>query len=134
MAGVGVLGYGTVGSGVYEVLKVNKEIIKRKAGEEIEVRKVLDLRDFPGDEAEKILTHDFEDILNDESIDVVAEVMGGVEPAFTFSKRAMEKGKSVVTSNKALVAEKGPELLKIAKENNVNYMFWRQAAEVLYLL
>ena len=123
MAGVGILGYGTVGSGVYEVLKVNKEIIKRKAGEEIEVRKVLDLRDFPGDEAEKILTHDFEDILNDESIDVVAEVMGGVEPAFTFSKRAMEKGKSVVTSNKALVAEKGPELLKIAKENNVNYMF-----------
>lgn len=123
MVGIGILGYGTVGSGVYEVLDVNKDIIERKTGEKIKVKKVLDLRDFPGDNVEGILTHDFEDILNDESIKIIAEVMGGVEPAFTYSKLAIEKGKSVVTSNKALVAEKGPELLKLAEKYNVNYLF-----------
>ena len=123
MVGVGILGYGTVGSGVYEVLNVNKDIIKRKTGEEIEVKKVLDLRSFPGEDIESILTHNFEDILNDESINIVAEVMGGVEPAFTYSRLAIEKGKSVVTSNKALVAEKGTELLKLAEKYNVNYFF-----------
>ena len=123
MVGIGILGYGTVGSGVYEVLKVNKDIIKRKTGEEIKVKKVLDLRSFPGDNIESILTHDFEDILNDDSINIIAEVMGGIEPAFTYSKLAIEKGKSVVTSNKALVAEKGPELLKLAEKYNVNYLF-----------
>ncbi|MCJ7856398.1 homoserine dehydrogenase [Lachnospiraceae bacterium NSJ-143] len=123
MAGIGILGYGTVGSGVYEVLKVNSEIISRRAGEKIEVKRIFDLRDFADDEVQKILTHDFEDILNDKDIDIVAEVMGGVEPAFTYSIKAMEMGKSVVTSNKALVAEKGPELLKSASKNGVNFMF-----------
>ena len=123
MIGVAVLGYGTVGSGVYEVLKLNADSIKRKAGEELRALNVLDLRNFPGDEVEKVLTHDYEDILNNDDIKIVAEVMGGVEPAFTFSKKALMKGKSVVTSNKALVAAHGPELMKIAKENNVNYLF-----------
>lgn len=123
MIGVAVLGFGTVGSGVYEVLKVNADSIARKAGEELKVLSVLDLRDFPGNEVEKVLTHDYEDILNNDDIKIVAEVMGGVEPAFTFSKKALMKGKSVVTSNKAVVAAKGPELMKIAKENNANYLF-----------
>ena len=123
MIGVAVLGYGTVGSGVYEVLKINADSIKRKAGEELRVLNVLDLRNFPGDEVETVLTHDYEDILNNDDIKIVAEVMGGVEPAFTFSKKALMKGKSVVTSNKALVAAHGPELMKIAKENNANYLF-----------
>ncbi len=123
MIGVAVLGYGTVGSGVYEVLKLNADSIKRKAGEELRVLNVLDLRNFPGDEVETVLTHDYEDILNNDDIKIVAEVMGGVEPAFTFSKKALMKGKSVVTSNKALVAAHGPELMKIAKENNANYLF-----------
>ena len=123
MIGVAVLGFGTVGSGVYEVLKVNADSIARKAGEELKVLSVLDLREFPGNEVEKVLTHDYEDILNNDDIKIVAEVMGGVEPAFTFSKKALMKGKSVVTSNKAVVAAKGPELMKIAKENNVNYLF-----------
>mgnify|MGYP001023824823 FL=1 len=120
---IAVLGFGTVGSGVYEVLKVNADSIARKAGEELKVLSVLDLRDFPGNEVEKVLTHDYEDILNNDDIKIVAEVMGGVEPAFTFSKKALMKGKSVVTSNKAVVAAKGPELMKIAKENNANYLF-----------
>ena len=123
MIGVAVLGYGTVGSGVYEVLKINSDSIKRKAGEELKVLNVLDLRNFPGDEVETVLTHDYEDILNNDDIKIVAEVMGGVEPAFTFSKKALMKGKSVVTSNKALVAAHGSELMKIAKENNANYLF-----------
>ncbi len=123
MIGVAVLGYGTVGSGVYEVLKLNADSIKRKAGEELKVLNVLDLRNFPGDEVENVLTHDYEDILNNDDIKIIAEVMGGVEPAFTFSKKALMKGKSVVTSNKALVAAHGPELMKIAKENNANYLF-----------
>ncbi len=123
MINVGILGYGTVGSGVYEILKTNCDIIEKRTGEKISVKRVLDLRDFEGDEVENILTHDYNDILNDDSIDIVAEVMGGVEPAFTFSKMALEKGKSVVTSNKAVVAEKGTELIKIAEQNNVNYMF-----------
>lgn len=123
MIGVAVLGFGTVGSGVYEVLKVNADSIARKASEELKVLSVLDLRDFPGNEVEKVLTHDYEDILNNDDIKIVAEVMGGVEPAFTFSKKALMKGKSVVTSNKAVVAAKGPELMKIAKENNANYLF-----------
>jgi len=123
MIGVAILGYGTVGSGVYEVLKQNADSIAVKAGDELKVVSVLDLRDFPGEEVEKVLTHDYEDILNNDDIKIVAEVMGGIEPAFTFSKKALEKGKSVVTSNKAVVAAKGTELMKIAKENNANYLF-----------
>lgn len=123
MAKIAVLGYGTVGSGVVEVLETNKESIKKRAGEEIEVKSVLDLRDFPGDPIQEKIVHNIDDIINDPEIEVVVEVMGGVEPAFTFVKKALEAGKSVCTSNKALVAEHGPQLLEMARQRGLNYMF-----------
>ena len=123
MKNVAVMGYGTVGSGVVEVLKTNKDTIAKKVGEELNVKYVLDLRDFPGDPVQEIITHNFDDILNDEEVSVVAEVMGGIEPAYTFTKKCLLAGKSVCTSNKALVEKHGAELLAIAKEKNVNYLF-----------
>ena len=123
MIQIAVLGYGTVGSGVVEVLDTNKESIKKRAGEEIRIKYVLDLRDFPGSPIENILVHDFETIINDPEVKIVVEVMGGVEPAYTFSKRALEAGKSVCTSNKELVARHGLELIEIAKAHKANYMF-----------
>ena len=123
MAKIAVLGYGTVGSGVVEVLDTNKESIKKRAGKEIEVKSVLDLRDFPGDPIQEKIVHNIDDIINDPEIEVVVEVMGGIEPAYTFVKRALEAGKSVCTSNKALVAEHGPELLEMAKQRSLNFMF-----------
>ena len=123
MKNVAVMGYGTVGSGVVEVLKTNKDAIAKRVGEELNVKYVLDLRDFPGDPVQEIITHNFDDILNDEEVSVVAEVMGGIEPAYTFTKKCLLAGKSVCTSNKALVEKHGAELLAIAKEKNVNYLF-----------
>ncbi len=123
MINVALLGYGTVGSGVVEVLNTNQESINKKAGDEINLKYVLDLRDFPGDPIQEKIVHDYEVIANDDSIDIVIEVMGGVEPAYTFVKRALESGKSVCTSNKELVAKHGAELLKIAKEKNINFLF-----------
>ena len=123
MAKIAVLGYGTVGSGVVEVLETNKDSITKRAGREIEVKSVLYLRDFPGDPIQEKIVHDVDVIINDPEIEVVVEVMGGVEPAFTFVKRALEAGKSVCTSNKALVAAHGPELLEMAKKRNLNFMF-----------
>jgi len=123
MANVAILGYGTVGSGVFEVLNTNKESIDKKAGQPIKIKYVLDLKDFTNDPVEKYLIHDFDTILNDNDIDVIAEVMGGVEPAYTFVKKALLKGKSVCTSNKELVAKHGAELLQIAKDNNINFLF-----------
>lgn len=123
MIQIAVLGYGTVGSGVVEVIETNYESIKRKAGEEIRIKYVLDLREFPGSSIEKILVHDYENIVNDPEVQIVVEVMGGVEPAYTFTKRALEAGKSVCTSNKELVARHGLELMELAKEKHVNYMF-----------
>jgi len=123
MSKIAVLGYGTIGSGVVEVLDKKREYIKKQAGEEILVKYVLDLRDFPGDPVEKILVHDVNVILNDPEIDIVVEVMGGVHPAYDFVKAALLAGKSAVTSNKALVAACGPELLKIARERNLNFQF-----------
>ena len=123
MAKVAVLGYGTVGSGVVEVLNTNKDLIKERALEEISIRYVLDLKEFPGTPVEKLIVHDFEQIVNDEEVDVVVEVMGGIAPANTFVRRSLEAGKSVVTSNKALVAKHGAELLKTAKEHQVNFLF-----------
>lgn len=123
MTGVAILGFGTVGSGVYDVINTNCSVLKSKAGEEIKVKKVLDLRNFPGNPVEEILTKDYEEILNDPEIGVVVEVMGGVEPAFTFSKRALSMGKSVVTSNKELVAKHGAELMTLAKSHSVSYLF-----------
>lgn len=123
MVQVAVLGYGTVGSGVVEVLEKNKEKITPRAGEELEVKYILDLREFPGDPYEDKVVHDVNVILEDPEVKVVCETMGGVEPAFTFSKKALQAGKSVCTSNKELVAAHGPELLKLAKENKCNYLF-----------
>ena len=123
MAKIAVLGYGTVGSGVVEVLSTNSSSIATRAGQPIEVKSVLDIRDFPGDPIQEKIVHDIDDIVNDPEIDVVVEVMGGVEPAFTFVKKALDAGKSVCTSNKALVAAHGPELLEMAKERKLNFMF-----------
>jgi homoserine dehydrogenase len=123
MVKIAVLGYGTVGSGVVEVIDRNHESINKRAGQDIEIKYVLDLRDFPGDPVENILVHDFDIILKDPEVKIIAEAMGGVEPAYTFTKSALLAGKSVCTSNKELVAAHGAELLEIAKEKKVNYLF-----------
>jgi len=120
---IAVLGYGTVGSGVVEVLKVNKENIARRARQEIEVKYVLDLREFPGDPVAEILVHDFDVIVNDPEVGIVVETMGGVNPAYEYAKRALESGKSVCTSNKELVARHGAELLELARTKSVNFLF-----------
>ncbi len=123
MAKIAVLGYGTVGSGVYQVIKTNSGIVEKNADEKIEIKYVLDLRDFPGDPVEDVLTHNFEDIINDDEVSVVVEVMGGLKPAYEFTRRCLESGKSVCTSNKELVAEHGAELIKVAEEHGVTYLF-----------
>lgn len=123
MIQIAVLGYGTVGSGVVEVINTNHDSINKRAGDEIQIKYVLDLRDFPGDPVQEILVHDYEEIINDPEVAIVVEVMGGIEPAYTFVKRALEAGKSVVTSNKALVAKHGVELLDIAKKKDINFLF-----------
>ena len=123
MVYIAVLAFGTVGSAVYEVITKNKALIARKAGVDIAIKYVLDSKEFPNHPVNEILTHNIDDILEDESIQVVVEVMGGVEVPYQFVKAALEKGKHVATSNKALVAAHGPELLGIAKEKNVNFLF-----------
>lgn len=123
MIKIAVLGYGTVGSGVVEVLQTNQESINKRAAEEIEIKYVLDLRDFPEDPIQEKIVHDFDVIAEDEEIQIVVEVMGGVEPAYTFAKTCLQKGKSVCTSNKELVAKHGSELLKIAREKDINFLF-----------
>lgn len=121
---VAVMGYGTVGSGVVEVLTKNHDsIVKRSTQNEIEVKYILDLRDFPGDANEDKMIKDFNIILNDDEVKVVVETMGGLHPAFEFVSSCLKAGKSVVTSNKELVAAKGYELLSLAQENNVNFLF-----------
>ena len=123
MVKVAVLGYGTVGSGIVEVIKTNQDMVNKKAGAEIDVKYILDLRDFPGDPYENLVVHDVEIILNDPEVLVIAEAMGGVEPAYTFTKRALSAGKSVCTSNKELVAKHGAELIELSRANKCNYMF-----------
>lgn len=123
MINVAVLGYGTIGSGVVEVLNTNGESIDKRAGEKINIKYVLDLREFPGDPVMDILVHDINTILNDPEVNIVVEVMGGIKPAYDFVKEALMKGKSVVTSNKELVAKHGAELLDIAKDKNLNFLF-----------
>ena len=123
MIRVAVMGYGTIGSGVVEVLDINKNSIAKRAGEEIGVKYILDLRDFPGDPIQEKVVHDYKVIANDPEVQIVVETMGGVEPAYTFVKAMLEAGKHVTTSNKALVAAKGAELIALAKEKNVNFMF-----------
>ena len=123
MINVAVLGYGTVGSGVVEVIEKNKDMVNKKSAQELKVKYILDLRDFPGDPYEDKVIHDFNTILHDDSVTIVCETMGGVGAAYQFTKQALERGKSVCTSNKELVAKHGPELLQIAREHNCNYLF-----------
>lgn len=123
MIKIAILGYGTIGSGVVEVLHTNRESIAKRAGDEIEVKYILDLRDFPGDPMEDKVIHDYNVIAEDPEIQVVVEAMGGVEPAYTFVKRALLAGKNVTTSNKALVAKHGAELIAIAKQQSINFLF-----------
>jgi homoserine dehydrogenase len=123
MINVGILGYGVVGSGVAEVIKTNSSSITARSGEEIVVKKILDIRDFTDSPDQNVLTKNSDDIFNDDSISIVVETIGGVKIAYEFTKKALSKGKNVVTSNKELVATYGPELLKLAKDNNVNYLF-----------
>ncbi len=123
MINVAVLGYGTIGSGVVKVLQTNVESIARNAGEEIVVKRILDLRDFPDDPNNKLVVHDYKIIEEDEDIRIVVECMGGIRPAYTFVKTALEQGRSVATSNKELVAKHGAELIAIAREKNCNFLF-----------
>lgn len=119
---IAIMGYGVVGSGVGEIISTSRESLKKRCGEDIEIASILDLRDFP-DSRFKCFTKDFNDILNNDEIGLVVEVMGGTKPAYEFTKQLLLHGKHVVTSNKELVAKHGTELLKIAKDNNLNYLF-----------
>ena len=123
MADIAVLGHGVVGSGVLEVLLSHRESIAKRAKEELNVKYILDIREFPDLPYCDRFTKDFDRILNDDSVKIVVEVMGGLEPAFSYVKACLEHGKSVVTSNKELVAAKGAELLAIAQRNNLNFLF-----------
>ena len=123
MINIAIMGHGVVGSGVVEVLTNNSESIERRAADKIHIKHILDLRDFPESPLCDRFTKDFNDILNDESVKIVVETMGGINPAYDFVKSCLLAGKSVVTSNKELVATHGQELLTIAKENNLNFLF-----------
>ena len=123
MINVAILGFGVVGSGVAEVITQNKNIIENKLQKEVNIKYILDLREFPGNPFENLVVHDFNIILNDPEVSVVAEMMGGSHPAYDFSKACLEAGKSVVTSNKEVVANFGAELLEIAKAHGVAYLF-----------
>lgn len=123
MIEIAILGHGVVGSGVVEVLATHKDSILKRAQNEINIKYILDLKEFPDSPFADRFTKNFEDIIQDDDVKIVVEVMGGLHPAFEFVKQCLEKGKSVVTSNKELVASKGAELLKIAKEKNVNFLF-----------
>lgn len=123
MKNVAVMGYGTIGSGVVEILERNKQVIAERVGEEVNVKYVLDLREFPGSAVENKIVHDFSVIENDPEVDMVIEAMGGLNPAYPFVKSSLLAGKHVATSNKALVAAYGTELLRIAREQGVNFFF-----------
>lgn len=123
MINIAVLGYGTVGSGVVEVIEKNKEMVNKKAAQELNIKYILDLRDFPNDPYGHKVIHDFNQILKDDTVTIVCETMGGTGAAYEFTKQALERGKSVCTSNKELVAKHGPELLSIAKAHSCNYLF-----------
>jgi len=120
---IAVMGCGIVGTGVVEITDNKPDLMKNSAGEPIEVKYILDIRDFTGTPYESRVIKDIDIILNDSEIETVVETMGGIEPAFTFCKKCLEKGKNVVTSNKALVAAKAEELFSAARENNAAFMF-----------
>ncbi len=123
MINIAILGFGVVGSGIAEVITMNKNRIKEHIGDDINIKYILDLREFPDSPFANKVVHDFNTILNDDEVTIVAEAMGGLHPAFDFSEQALKKGKSVVTSNKQVVAEKGDILLKTAAQNNARYLF-----------
>lgn len=123
MVSVAVMGHGVVGSGVAEILTTHKNKLFAHVGEEIYIKYILDLRDFDDSPLRDRFTKNFDDIINDIDVRIVVEVMGGLNPAYDYVKRCLSAGKSVVTSNKELVAAKGAELLAIAKENNANFLF-----------
>jgi len=123
MVHIAILGHGVVGSGVADIITTHKTKLFACLGEEVYIKYILDIRDFPESPLEDRFTKNFEDIINDIDIRIVVEVIGGIKPAFEYVKRSLEAGKSVVTSNKELVAGFGAELLKTAKENNANFLF-----------
>ena len=123
MISVAIMGHGVVGSGVAEIITTHKQKLFASIGEEVYIKHILDLREFPDSPLADRFTKDFNDIINDIEVRVVVEVMGGVNPAYDFVKKCLKAGKSVVTSNKELVAAHGAELLAIAKEENVNFLF-----------
>ncbi len=123
MSKIAIIGYGTVGSGTVELFMKNRESISKKVGKDCDIKYILDLRDFPDSPFADRMIKDFETILNDDEVTVVAEVVGGTTFAYDYTKRLLEKGKSVVTSNKALVAAKGAELIALAKQHKCNYLF-----------
>ncbi|KAB0576835.1 homoserine dehydrogenase [Fusobacterium naviforme] len=118
-----IMGCGTIGSGVYEAVERNQAVIQRELGEELRIAKILDLRNFPGEPFEKLVVHDFQELVSDPEIRIVVETMGGTKPAYEFVKACLLAGKQVVTSNKALVAAHGTELLQIAREKQINFFF-----------
>lgn len=123
MVKIGIIGFGVVGSGVYEVIRKNKESITRKSGGEIDIKYILDIRDFSSHEESHLFIDNFDKMVADDEISIIVETMGGLDPAYEYTKRALAAGKSVVTSNKELVATYGDELLKIAYDNECSYLF-----------
>ena len=120
---IAILGFGTVGSGVAETLDINKDVIAKRVGEEIVVKYILDIRDFPESRFAALVTHNADDVFTDKDIKIAVETIGGARIAYEYTKRALSSGISVVTSNKELVSTKGPELLEIARNNNCCYLF-----------
>lgn len=123
MINIAVLGYGTIGSGVVEIVEKNQSILQKETRQSVEVKYILDIREFPGSPIEDKLVHDFGVIVNDPDVQVVVETMGGLEPAYTYAKAALMAGKAYVTSNKELVAKYGAKLLTLAKEKDTNFLF-----------
>ncbi|MBQ4271178.1 MAG: homoserine dehydrogenase [Clostridiales bacterium] len=123
MINVAILGFGVVGAGVAEVLSMNADKISRHMGEDVKVKYILDIRDFPGSPFESLVTHDADQVFGDPDVSVVVETIGGARIAYEYTKRALSSGKSVVTSNKELVATHGVELMQIAKDNGCRYLF-----------
>ncbi len=123
MVKIGIIGFGVVGSGVYEVIRKNRESITRKSGGEIDIKYILDIRDFSSHEESHLFINNFDTMAEDGEVSVIVETMGGLDPAYEYTKRALAAGKSVVTSNKELVATYGDELLKLAYDNGCSYLF-----------
>lgn len=123
MVNIAILGFGTVGSGVYEILRKNPSSIAKKAGDSIDIKYILDIRDFDTHPEHHLFTKSYDDIINDDEVSIIVEAMGGLHPAYEFTKAALLKGKNVITSNKELVAAHGTELIALAKEHETNYFF-----------